>query len=90
MAIRTTAKIAGALGGATVLAASFGAAAEARIPELVRDDAQPSYAVVAAVPDAFERATLRLKAKPLSAKPHGLDASTADAFERAVLRRLGS
>jgi hypothetical protein len=90
MATRTTTKLAGALAGATVLAAALGAAADARIPEDDRNDAQPVYEAVAAVPDAFERAAVRLKAKPLATRPHGLDPSTADAFERAVLRRMRS
>jgi hypothetical protein len=90
MATRTTTKLAGALAGATVLAAALGAAADARIPEAARSDAQPVYEAVAAVPDAFERAAVRLRAKALATKPQGLDASTADAFERAVLRRMRS
>ena len=90
MATRTTAKIVGALAGATVLAASFGAAADARIPEDDWNDARRVSEAAAAVPDAFERAVLRLKATPLATKPRGLDASTADAFERAALRRMRS
>jgi hypothetical protein len=92
MATRTTAKIVGALAGATVLAASFGAAADARIPEGDWNDARRVSEAAAAVPDAFERAVLRLKATPLATKPkpRGLDASTADAFERAALRRMRS
>ena len=90
MATRTTAKLVGALAGATVLATSFGAAADARIPEGDFTDAPPVYEAVAAMPDAFERAALRLKTTQFAAKPKGIDASTADAFERAVLRHMRS
>ena len=87
---RKTKTLVGALAGATLLAASFGAGAEARIPDVEQGVAQPSFEAVAVVPDAFERAAARQSAKPLARKAHGLDAATADAFERAVLRRLRS
>ena len=90
MATRTTAKIAGALAGATVVAASFGSAADARIPEEDWNDARPSYEAVVAVPDALERAVARQAHKRLAARTPVLDASTADAFERAVLRHMRS
>jgi hypothetical protein len=90
MATGRTTKLVGALAGATVLAASFGAGAEARIPDVEPGVAQPSFEAVSAVPDVFERAAARRSAKPLAKKAHSLDAATADAFERAVLRRMRS
>ena len=90
MTTRTTKKLVRALAGVTVLAASFGAGAEARIPDVEAGATQPSFEAVAAVPDVFERAAARQSAKPLAKKGHGLDAATADAFERAVLRRMRS
>jgi hypothetical protein len=90
MATRTTAKIVGAVAGATLLAASLGSAADARIPEEGWNDARPSYEAVVAVPDAFERAVGRQAHKRLAAKISRLDASTADAFERAALRHMRS
>jgi hypothetical protein len=90
MATGGTAKIVGALAGATVLAASFGSAADARIPEEGWIGARPVYEAVVAVPDAFERAVARQAHKPLAARTTGIDASVADCFERAVLRRMRS
>ena len=85
MTTRTTSKLAGALVGAAVVAASFGSAADARIPEMDWDATPTIRAEAAAVPDAFERAVARQARKRVAA---ATTSSVPDWFERAALRSM--
>ena len=82
----TTARLAGALVGAALLAAFAGSAAEARIPEGGWDSPPVVLDGAGAVPDVFDRAVARGPQTRLGPKTSASGAATPDWLERAALR----
>ena len=88
MTTDTTARLAGAVVGAALLAALAGSAAEARIPEGGRVSTPVVLDGAVAFPDVCERAVARGAQTRLGAKTSASGAATPDWLERAALRAL--
>ena len=84
----TTVRLAGALVGAALLAASAGSAAEARIPEGAWESTAAVLDDAGVNPDVVGRAVARGPQTRLGAKTSASGAATPDWLERAALRAI--